>query len=90
MVGRHICRIFRIDGPGWATMPYGGLGAATKWRLADLAKTIERDGDLARSRAGLGSSSHSSSRSCEFSLLAAISGGDNAQTTNITIHIVAA
>ena len=37
-----------------------------------------------------GSSSHSSPRSCEFSLLAAISGSDNAQTTNITIHIVAA
>ncbi len=29
---------------------YGGLGAATKRRLADLAKTMERDGDLVRSR----------------------------------------
>ncbi len=28
----------------------GGLGAATKRRLADLAKTMERDGDLARTR----------------------------------------
>ncbi len=29
---------------------YGGLGAATKRRLADLAKTMEQDGDLARCR----------------------------------------
>ena len=29
---------------------YGGLGAATKRRLADLAKTMEQDGDLARRR----------------------------------------
>ncbi len=29
---------------------YGGLGAATKRRLTDLAKTMEQDGDLARSR----------------------------------------
>jgi hypothetical protein len=29
---------------------YGGLGAATKRRLADLAKTLERDGDVTRNR----------------------------------------
>ncbi len=29
---------------------YGGLGAATKRRLTGLAKTMEQDGDLARSR----------------------------------------
>ena len=29
---------------------YGGLGAATKRRLADLAETLERDGDVTRSR----------------------------------------
>jgi hypothetical protein len=29
---------------------YGGLGAATKRRLADLAETLERDGDVKRSR----------------------------------------
>jgi len=29
---------------------YGGLGAATKRRLADLAKTMERDGDVTRDR----------------------------------------
>jgi hypothetical protein len=29
---------------------YGGLGAATKRRLADLAETLERDGDVTRGR----------------------------------------
>ena len=29
---------------------YGGLGAATKRRLADLAETLARDGDVTRSR----------------------------------------
>ncbi len=29
---------------------YGGLGAATKRRVADLAKTLERNGDVTRSR----------------------------------------
>jgi hypothetical protein len=29
---------------------YGGLGAATKRRLADLAKSMERDGDVTRNR----------------------------------------
>ena len=29
---------------------YGGLGAATKRRVADLAETLERDGDVTRSR----------------------------------------
>ncbi len=29
---------------------YGGLGAATKRRLADLAKTVERNGDVTRNR----------------------------------------
>ncbi|MCI0430754.1 MAG: DUF2924 domain-containing protein [Rhodospirillales bacterium] len=29
---------------------YGGLGAATKRRLADLAKIMERDGDVTRDR----------------------------------------
>ena len=29
---------------------YGGLGAATRRRVADLAKTLERDGDITRSR----------------------------------------
>jgi len=29
---------------------YGGFGAATRRRLADLAETLERDGDVTRSR----------------------------------------
>ena len=29
---------------------FGGLGAATRRRIADLAETLERDGDVARSR----------------------------------------
>ncbi len=29
---------------------YGGLGAATRRRVADLAKTLERDGDVTRNR----------------------------------------
>jgi len=29
---------------------YGGLGAATKRRVAELAKTLERDGDVTRNR----------------------------------------
>ncbi len=50
--GRVIGRVWRHGRHAWKIQEqaYGGLGAATKRRLADLAKTMELDGDLARNR----------------------------------------
>jgi hypothetical protein len=49
---KRVARDLLILGVAWKIQEqaYGGLGAATKRRLAGLAKTMERDGDLARSR----------------------------------------
>ena len=49
---KRVARDLLVLGVAWKIQEqaYGGLGAATKRRLADLAKTMERDGDLARSR----------------------------------------
>ena len=49
---KRVARDLRVLGVAWKTQEqaHGGLGAATKWRLADLAKIMERDGDLARRR----------------------------------------
>ncbi len=48
----RVARNLLVLGIAWKIQEqaYGGLGAATKRRLADLAKTREQDGDLARSR----------------------------------------
>jgi hypothetical protein len=47
-----VARDLLVLGVAWKIQEqaYGGLGAATKRRLADLAKAMEQDGDLARSR----------------------------------------
>ncbi len=49
---KRVSRDLLILGVGWKVQEraYGGLGATTKRRLVDLAKTMEQDGDLARSR----------------------------------------
>ena len=49
---KRVARDLLVLGVAWKVQEqaYGGLGAATKRRLADLAKTMEQDGDLARSR----------------------------------------
>ncbi len=49
---KRVARDLLILGVAWKIQEqaYGGLGVATKRRLADLAKTMEQDGDLARSR----------------------------------------
>ncbi len=49
---KRVARDLLVLGVAWKVQEqaYGGLGAATKRRLADMAKTMERDGDLARSR----------------------------------------
>ena len=49
---KRVARDLLALGVAWKIQEqaYGGLGAATKRRLADLAKTMEQDGDLARSR----------------------------------------
>ena len=49
---KRVARDLLVLGVAWKIQEqaYGGLGAATKRRLADLATTIERDGDLAQSR----------------------------------------
>ncbi len=49
---KRVSRDLLMLGVAWKIQEraYGGLGAATKRRLADLAKTMEQDGDLARSR----------------------------------------
>ncbi len=49
---KRVARDLLMLGVAWKIQEqaYGGLGAAIKRRLADLAKTMEQDGDLARSR----------------------------------------
>ena len=49
---KRVSRDLLMLGVAWKVQEraYGGLGAATKRRLADLAKTMEQDGDLARNR----------------------------------------
>ena len=49
---KHVSRDLLMLGVAWKIQEqaYGGLGAATKRRVADLAKTLERDGDVTRSR----------------------------------------
>ncbi len=49
---KRVARDLLALGVAWKIQEqaYGGLGAATKRRLADLAKTMEQDGDLAQRR----------------------------------------
>ncbi len=49
---KRVSRDLLMLGVGWKVQEraYGGLGAATKRRLADLAKTVERNGDVTRNR----------------------------------------
>ncbi len=49
---KRVARDLLMLGVAWKVQEkaYGGLGAAIKRRLADLAKTMKQDGDLARSR----------------------------------------
>ncbi len=49
---KRVARDLLVLGVAWKIQEqaYGGLGAATKRRLAGLAKTMEQDGDLARRR----------------------------------------
>ena len=49
---KRVSRDLLTLGVAWKVQEraYGGLGATTKRRLADLAKTMDQDGDLARSR----------------------------------------
>ncbi len=49
---KRVSRDLLMLGVGWKVQEraYGGLGAATKRRLADLAKTMERNGDVTRNR----------------------------------------
>ncbi len=49
---KRVARNLLVLGVAWKIQEqaYGGLGAATKRRLAGLAKTMEQDGDLAQRR----------------------------------------
>ncbi len=49
---KRVSRDLLMLGVAWKIQEraYGGLGAATKRRLADLAKTVERNGDVTRNR----------------------------------------
>ena len=49
---KRVSRDLLMLGVAWKVQEraYGGLGATTKRRLADLAKTMEQDGDVTRSR----------------------------------------
>ena len=49
---KRVARDLLVLGVAWKIQEqaYGGLGAATRRRLAVLAKTMDRDGDLVRSR----------------------------------------
>ncbi len=49
---KRVARDLLVLGVAWKIQEqaYGGLGAATKRRHADLAKTMERDGDVTRNR----------------------------------------
>lgn len=49
---KRVARDLLMLGVAWKIQEraYGGFGAATKRRLANLAKTLERDGDVTRNR----------------------------------------
>jgi len=49
---KRVSRDLLMLGVAWKVQEraYGGLGAATKRRLAGLAKTLEQDGDVTRNR----------------------------------------
>ena len=49
---KRVARDLLMLGVAWKIQEqaHGGLGAATKRRLAELAKTLERDGDVTRNR----------------------------------------
>ena len=49
---KRVLRDLLMRGVAWKVQEraYGGLGATTKRRLADLAKTIRRNGDVTRNR----------------------------------------
>lgn len=49
---KRVARDLLVLGVAWKVQEraYGGLGTATKRRLAELAKTMERDGDIGRAR----------------------------------------
>jgi hypothetical protein len=49
---KRVARDLLLLGVAWKIQEqaYGGLGAATRRRLADLAKSMERDGDVTRNR----------------------------------------
>ncbi len=49
---KRVARDLLMLGVAWKIQEqaYGGLSAATKRRLADLAKSMERDGDVTRNR----------------------------------------
>ena len=49
---KRVTRDLLMLGVAWKIQEqaYGGLSAATKRRLADLAQTLERDGDVTRNR----------------------------------------
>ncbi len=49
---KRVARDLLALGVAWKIQEqaYGGLGAATKRRLADLAKTVRRNGDVTRNR----------------------------------------
>jgi len=49
---KRVSRDLLVLGIGWKIQEraYGGFSAATKRRLADLARTLERDGDVTRNR----------------------------------------
>ncbi len=49
---KRVARDLLMLGVAWKIQEqaYGGLGAATKRRLAELAKVMERDGDVTRNR----------------------------------------
>jgi hypothetical protein len=49
---KRVARELLMLGIAWKIQEraYGGLGATTKRHLADLAKTMERDGDVTRDR----------------------------------------
>jgi len=49
---KRVARDLLMLGVAWKIQEraFGGLGAATKRRLADLSRTMERDGDVTRNR----------------------------------------
>jgi hypothetical protein len=49
---KRVARDLLLLGVAWKiqAQAYGGLGAATKRRLAELAKALERNGDVTRNR----------------------------------------